>query len=54
MHITSVVKEYVILVVYKSNISNSTLVVSKYNDIIPSKFKTIHDRVSVSTMTLYL
>jgi len=47
VHITSKVKDYVIPVVYKnsltdfSSVSNLTLVVSKYSDVIPSKFKVI-------------
>ncbi len=47
VHVTFEVKDYTILVVCKNNlpnyssISNSTLVVSKCNDIIPSKFKAV-------------
>ena len=47
MHITSEVKDYAILVDSKNSltdfnsISNPTLIVSKYNNIISSKFKAI-------------
>ncbi len=47
VHVTSKVKDYATSVVCKnslidfSNISNPTLIVSKYIDIIPSKFKAI-------------
>ncbi len=47
VHITSKVKDYAIPVVYKSkltkssSISNLTLIVSKYNNIILNKFKAV-------------
>ncbi len=47
VHITPEVKDYATSVVSKNNltdfssVSNPTLIVSKYSDVIPSKFKVI-------------
>ncbi len=47
MHITPKVKDYIIPVVCKNglinfrSISNPTLIVSKYSNVIPSKFKVV-------------
>ncbi len=47
VHVTSEVKDYIILVVYKnslidfSSISNPTFVISKCSNVIPYKFKAV-------------